>query len=145
MSASAIGDALVSILGAASAFGPGSVATHYGVLESSSGSAVVIQWTGIESHKDQFGQATNERNWIMTLDMFAKDLGDPIALSNKLSSCIDILLTTMESNNTINATAEWTGAIRANRPMPPEGIFEAGGATWFRMPVEIDVREWPNG
>ncbi len=145
MGASAICNSLVSILGAASAFGPGCVATHYGVLESSSGSAVVVQWTGIQSHKDQFGQATNERQWIMTLDMFAKDLGDPIALSDKLQACVDILLTTMESNDTINATAEWTGAIRANRPMPPEGIFEAGGATWFRMPVELDITEWPNG
>ena len=106
---------------------------------------MIVQWTGIQSHKDQFGLATNERQWVITLDMFAKDLGDPIALSNKVQSCIDILLTTMESNDTINATAEWTGAIRATRPLPPEGIYEAGGANWFRMPVEIDVTEWPNG
>ncbi len=145
MSASGICDALVSILGAASAFGTGCTSTHYGILESSSGSAVVVQWTGIQSHKDQFGLATNERQWVITLDMFAKDLGDPIALSNKVQGCIDILLTTMESNDTINATAEWTGAIRATRPLPPEGIYEAGGANWFRMPVEIDVTEWPNG
>ena len=134
----------MSQLGAASAFG-GDAGTHYGILESSSGSAVVIQWVALASRKDQFGLATNERTWTIALDMFNKDTGDPIAVGNRNKACIDTLISCIESDDTIQGTGEWTGAIRATRPLPPEGIFEAGGANWFRMTTEIDVVEWPNG
>lgn len=145
MSASAICDALATMLSAASAFGSGNADSHYGILESSSGSAVVIQWASLTSRVDQFGRASHERMWTIALDMFNKDTGDPIAVGNRNKACIDTLVTCLEGDDTIQGTGEWTGIIRANRPLPPEGIFEAGGANWFRIDTQIDVVEWPNG
>jgi len=144
LSASAICDGLTTLLGAASAFGA-DCNSHYGVLESSSGSAVVIQWIGLASLKDQFGRVTDERTWTMALDIFNKDTGDPVAVGNRNKACIDTVVACLESNDTIQGTCEWTRTIRASRPLPPDGIFEAGGATWFRITAEIDVVEWPNG
>jgi hypothetical protein len=132
------------MLGAASAFGA-DAATHYGVLESSSGSAVVVQWTGLMSHKDQFGRASNERAWLFVLDTFVKDTGDPIAIGNRVKSAIDTIVQVVEADDTIQGLGEWVGEIRAERELPPEGFFTAGGFDWLRIKAELDIIEWPNG
>ena len=134
------------MLQASSAFGPGGAATHYGILESGGASAAVVQWTALRSMPSVFGDPTNkERTWTMTADLFNKDTGDPIAVGDRNKTCIDTLISVIESDDTLQGTVTRVTALRANRELPPDGIFTAGGAAWFRMPVEIDCVEWPSG
>lgn len=145
MSASAIASALVETLSSTSRFGPKSVGLDYGVMETTNASCVVVSWTGIEAVQDQFGYTVDsERGWTFMLDMFSKDTGNTkVALSRTLN-CVDDLLGALKDDPTIQGTVQRIQAIRGSREID-RGYEVPGGGTWLRMPVELDVLEWPDG
>lgn len=145
MGASTIIDALQTMLSAASAFGSDHVSKgDYNVLESTSGSCVVLEWSGLELVDDTFGSLTRH-NWTITARMFAKDLGHAQATATRTLTCIDTLASVLKDDFTLLGTVERVTGIRSERELVPEGTIEVGGAFWFEMPVEIDVWEWPDG
>lgn len=142
MSASAIADALKTMLTASSALGSGGADTHYGVMESTAGSCAVISWRGVTSEAEVFGDVPG-RMWTFLLDGYVKDTGDPLAVMTRTLSMVDAILGVLEGDYTVQGQGEWRGEIRGERI--PDVAFDIGGATWLRMPIEVDIKEWPDG
>ena len=142
MSASAMLDALVTLLSAASAFGSDMVTkATYDVLERASGSCAVLNVTGIHSRPDSFGNSRSRtRDWTFQIDAFAKDTGDPDALRSRLISIFDIVTGTLESDDTLQGTAEVTGDIDGN--FSTATALEVGGALWLPAQFTITAREF---
>ena len=144
MSASAIADALVTMLSATSALGTGSVATNYSVLESSSGSCAVVGWTGFTSNPDTFGDP-RERScqWTMLIQGFVKDEGDPVATMNRVLATVDTIQAVINSDDTLQGTVEETLQLRGDRD--PDTAVLTGGMTWLPLRVEVDCQEYQGG
>ena len=136
MSASAIADGLVTLLSAASVFGAGNVSKNsYQVLETSTGSCVVVQWTRLTSRAMTFGNLRH-RVWNFQLRCFIRDTGDAGAVLNRVWTATDGILACLESDDTIQGTAKEIDDISGTRD--PEGAFVTpGGGTW--LPVEFNV------
>jgi hypothetical protein len=145
MSASAIIDGLITALTASSAFGSENAGYHYGVLESTSGSCAVVSWINLTQTEETFANVTNERDWTFSVELYAKDTGNPVAVMSRLSSCIDTFLGVLEDDRTLQGTVERITEVRGTRPLPPDGFIDAGGATWAQMLCEVDAVEWPAG
>lgn len=145
MSASAIADALVTTLSSASRFGPKSAALDYGVLETTNASAVVISWVGLKAQQDQFGDKPDSgRLWTMLLDTFSKDTGNSKAVLSRTLACVDDVLGALSDDPTLQGTVNRITEIRGDRDID-RGYETAGGGTWLRMAIEVDVEEWPHG
>ena len=143
MSASAIADGLVTMLSAASVFGPGMVSKNsYQILETASGSCAVVQWTGLASHRTSMGGAGANRNrlWDFQIRCFIRDTGQPTAVMNRVWSATDLVLSTLESDESINGTAEELEDVTGTRD--PETVFTVGGATWLPFTMTARILEW---
>jgi hypothetical protein len=143
MSASSIADGLVTMLSAASVFGTGMVSKNsYQVLESSSGSCAVVQWTGLTSQRTTYGGAGANRNrtWNFQIRCFIRDTGQAPEMINHVWTATDLVLSTLESDETILGTADELGDINGSRD--PETVFTVGGATWLPFTITAQILEW---
>lgn len=134
MSGSAITDALITMLGAASAFGSQNVAKDYSVLERSSGCCCVVTWRRVVSAQVDFGD-DRDRQWTHTIQGFVKDLGDPISTMSRINAFSDTVLAVLENDDTLQGTVERIDVIEGNRDL--NAAVTSGGMTWF--PIYIDV------
>jgi len=142
MSASAIADGLVTMLSAASVFGSGNVAKNsYQILETSTGSCAVVQWTRLISNPMTFGDPrSRQRTWNFQIRCFVRDTGDPNAVLNRVWSATDGIIACLESDDTIQNTAQSLNSISGTRD--PESAFTVGGATWLPFDIGIEVNEF---
>jgi len=143
MSASAIADGLVTMLSAASVFGPGMVSKNsYQILETTSGSCAVVQWSGLTSRRTSMGGAGANRNrwWNFQIRCFIRDTNQPTAVMNRVWSATDLVLSTLESDESINGTAEELEEVIGIRD--PETAFTVGGATWLPFTMTARILEW---
>ncbi len=144
MSASAIQDALVTTLSAASVFGSGNVSTNFRVLESSSACACVVGWMGVENVPDTYGMGGENHSktlWTFSTRIYLKDVGSAVELmDDHVPAVIDKLVSAMRDDDTVQGTAEQVVAIRADRD--PDIAFTVGGATWLMIDGEVDIEEW---
>lgn len=136
MSGSAITDALITMLGAASAFGSDAVAKDYSVMERSSGSCCVITWKRFNSTAVTFGGVANDRHWTHTIQGFVKDLGDPISLLNRVVGFGDKVLDVIEHDDSLQGTVATVDRVECGRDL--NAGVQAGGAQW--VPIFIDVQ-----
>ena len=138
-----IKDALVDILSGSDAFGQGGAGTNYDVLETTSGSAVVLSWTNLSSSQVGYTIGNTERLWTFSAEIYLKDEGDPDELMNKPFGAIDTIVQTLEQNPTLNGTASGVTAIRAfHRPSKFREVVDVGGFVWLLFNIELDVLEW---
>jgi len=146
MSASNIADSLVTALSAASAFGTGNVSTNYAVLNSTSGSCAVITFSEFEIHQGVFGGGNGEIIWTFVVEAFAKDLGDAFSTRNRTFSTVDTVINVLKTDPTVQGSVEDLVAIRGGKAILGEDkILESGETGWIYMPIEVDLKEWPNG
>ncbi len=142
MSASTIASALCITLSSASRFGPKSVGLDYGVLETTTASCCVVSWVGLTAMPTQFTEQPDAaRTWTMLLDTFSKDTGNIKAVLARTLSCVDDVLGALHDDPTLQGTVEEVTQIRGSRDID-RGYETAGGGTWLRMPIEVDVTEW---
>jgi hypothetical protein len=137
MSASAIADALVTMLSAASVFGSGAVSkSSYKVLETVAASCAVVSPLRCETVPVTFGSPRErERNWTFRIQGFRKDTGDADAVLNGVYAIIDGVIDCVESDDTVQGTALATGDFVIEHT--PGEALTVGGAAW--VPVWIDV------
>ncbi len=140
MSGSAIADAIITMLSAASAIGIDAVSKDYKVLETTGASCCVVNWLGFNEKRITFG-GDDEIIWTHIIHGFAKDEGDANAALQRVIAFPDTILTTLRSDDTLLGTVEKIVAIRGNRD--PELAIRAGGATWLPVFFEVDSQEWP--
>lgn len=142
MSGSAIADALVTMLGAASAFGSEAVSKDdYACLERASGSAVMVQPEGFSNIVLTFGAPTKKHvTWQIGLEVYVKDTGDPAKVLNRLWSVQDVIKGVIDSDDTALGTAKKVVLDRGTRPR--DTYTEAGGATWLPYYMTILAEEF---
>ena len=142
MSASAIADGLVTLLGSASVFGVGRVRKNsYEVLETSASSCCVIQWIGLNSDHTTFGNPYSpERTWDMKLDVYVRDTGNSQATMDRVWTVTDMTINALDSDPTIQGTVDMIRTIRARRD--PNQFAEIGGAVWLPSEWTISVVEY---
>jgi hypothetical protein len=143
VSSSALTAAYVTMLGAASAFGSDAVGEDYSVLESASGVAVVVQWTGLESEPQtmtSWGRTTRRNVWTMTFEMFSKDTNDPAKIIADRKRMVDVTMNVLLADETAQGLADRVRTIRAART--PGEARVAGGALWSPATLEAEVEVW---
>ena len=143
MSASAMADALVTMLSAASVFGPNMVTKEdYSVLDICSGSCAVINVGGLASEPATFGTPSGrERVWEFRIDTWIKDTGDPFIMRTRVLSLTNLVLTTLESDETLQGTAFDVGRI-AMRYDPTSSIYKYGSRLWCNPVWTVAAREY---
>ena len=137
--ASAIKDALITNLSAASVFGSANVSTTYEVLEMTSACCCVVSWQGYENRAMTFGNQRTEV-WTFLLEAKVKDLGDPYQLTLNTFTVIDKLIATLKADDTLQGTAMGLGRVEANRT--PGEAETVGGATWLPIDTLVEVMVW---
>lgn len=142
MSASAIADGLVTVLASASVLGSGAVSRNsYQVLESASDSAAVVSWLSLRSRPQAFGDPrARQREWTFQVELFTKDLGDPAAAMDRQLAAMDKVVQAIESDDTLQDTAEASGEVRISREVGT--VRNYAGAAWLYASLEVDVSEF---
>lgn len=144
MSASALGDSLVTLLQAGSVLGTQAVSQNsYQVLESASDTGAVVTWVKLRSNPQSFGAPrSRDRVWTFRIEIFTKDVGDPTSLHDRQVQALDKIVTALESDDSLQASAEAVGQIEATQV--PGIVRNAGGAIWLYCEVDVDLVEFVN-
>jgi hypothetical protein len=138
-----IKNALINTLSGSDAFGADGVSTSYDVLESPSGSAVVISWTNLSAQPAGYSIDNRQRVWTFSAEIYLKDDGDPQALLDKPFEAIDVIVSTLEKDPTLGGTSGGVTDIRAfHRPSKFREVVDVGGFVWLLFNIELDVVEW---
>ncbi len=138
-SSSAIADALITMLSAASVFGTNMVTKNdYSVLEKAAGSCATITWTNLKSVAVAFGN-DRERSLTMRVDVFVRDTSNPIEVLNNVYTAGDVAVTCLEADDTLQGTVNMVDAIQATRN--PDRFVQAGGVTWLPVEILVEVTE----
>ena len=138
MSASSIGDALITMFGAASAFGSDCGYT-YKPLESSSGSCLVVGFSGFEHIKSTMGGGANDVTYTFSLEMFIKEKAAPTSDLKRISQAADTIIQMIETDPTIQDTVQHYTGLAGTRD---EGLVETSNHLWWRVPFELTVEVW---
>ena len=138
--ASAIADGLVTLLSAASMFGSTGVSKDsYQVVETSTCSAVV-RFVGLHSEAVGFGRPPDrQRTWQFNIKCYVRDLGDPQSTINRVWLCADKVVSCLESDDTIQGTADRVDNIDVTHN--PERAETTGGGTWLTLEVVPNIVE----
>ena len=142
MSASAIADALKTMLSAASAFGAQGVALDdYVVLERVSGCACVIQPVGFTNEFMTFGSAGGDRTvHEIGLECYVKDTGDPRRALAGMWQVEDLVKDVISGDRSCQGTAQ---SLRLSRGARLRDTYvEAGGATWLPYYMTVLAEEF---
>lgn len=143
MSASAIKDGLVTNLSAASVLGASAVDTHYAIMEKVKGaSCVVIGPPSLDPAEPETFGGKWGRLWRFPMRGFVKH-ANPLTLMNNTIALIDDVVSSLESDRTLQGTAEEIVSIRSNHE--PGEVLTAGGAEWTEVVFNLEIREWPGG
>lgn len=131
------------MLSAASVFGSGMVSKNsYQVLESAAGSCAVVQWVGLRSMRTTWGNGPERRNrvWGFQIRCFIRDTGQAPAVINRVWTATDLVVGTLEADDTILGTADELEDINGSRD--PETVLTVGGATWLPFTITAQILEW---
>jgi hypothetical protein len=138
-SSSMIADALITMFSAASQFGTGNVSKNsYQVLETSTGSCMMVQWTSYAdkpSTMGTFGQTSKQRTWNMNLKCYIRDTGDPVAVLNRVWTATDNILACLNADETLQGTVDEVTQVEGSHD--PETAFTVGGATWLTIDFNV--------
>ena len=142
MSASAIADAYVTMLGAASVFGSGNVTKgDYGVLNRASGSCCVVEWSFLDGGPATVGGGDPEHEWTHELALFVRDSGDTARTAERTLTAIDAVVGCLMADQSLQGEAAGNlQGIRADRA--PREAIEVGGHRWLPIFVEVTSLEW---
>jgi len=142
ISGSAIGDALVTMLSAASVFGPGRVADDdWSIIEHSEKSAVV-ELVGFTAQMHTFGvPADFEVTWNHVIYIYVRDTGDAPAVKRNQIAIIDRVLGTILADDTLQGTVEKLTNVTGARD--PTSIFTIpSGESWLRSDITVSSTQW---
>ncbi len=139
MSGSAILDGLLANLKAASVFGENQVSTDYAVMESTAACCAVVSFTGFSASANTFGNEWAGA-YSFAVDVKLKDTGDPTLLPRKILEVLDMVMASLQSDDTLQGTATGLDRVEVNRT--PGDVEIAGGATWIPVDMQLHVQSW---
>jgi len=141
MSASAIADGLVTMFSAASLFGASMVSKDsFQILESSSGSCLMVGWTGLTDTAMNFGNG-KERHWTFNLHCYIRDTGNAVGVMDKVWTATDLIIACLDSDDTIQGTAQGIDSISGHND--PEHAYQLpSGALWKDFNFQVSIMEF---
>jgi len=142
ISASAIGDALVTMLSAPSVFGAGHVADDDWSVVSTATCTAMVEWTNFRAMPTAFGNPPPlEVDWRVMVYIFVRDTGDPVSCKRNLVKATDLVLSTIAADATLQGTVEGVPEISGARD--PLNVYTVqSGETWLRCDLSITARQW---
>lgn len=148
MSASAITDAVLTMIRASSFLGTAGAGKDYGVLETSSGSCAVVETQGLEQAEQVFADRLHQADWSISVRLYSKMTGDPTGdtgMPKRTACMLDLLAGTIRADPELQGTVNRVTRLAIERELPPEGFVIAGGQTWQETQAILEVEEWPDG
>jgi len=141
MSASAIADALVTMLNASSAIGIGTTKkTTYELLETTASAAAIVKWRSFNSNPSSFGAPCGRRNtWNFEIKCFIRDTNDPGSATTKVWILTDKILNCIADDNTLLGTCDMVNRVYGE--YDPETLFNVNGATWITFSINCEAVE----
>jgi hypothetical protein len=137
--ASAINEAWLTNLSAASVFGEGQVSNDYGVMESTSACCCIVNPVGYVWEAMTFGN--NRRNaWQWLLEVKVKDQGDSGQLNRNAIAITDKVLATLQSDDELQGTVREIGAVEMSRD--PKVLEEIQGHVWQAVDITVTLQDW---
>ncbi len=139
--ASAVCDALITMLTATSMFGASGAGITYKTLEVFTGSAgAVVSFAGLNSTLAAFGNpAVRDRLWTFSVTLWIKDTGNPVTAMSRVGKVTDATVACIESDDDLLGTVDTVLSVNAIRD--PDRAFDSGGATWLPVNVTITTKE----
>lgn len=137
--ASAINQAFLTNLSAASVFGEGQVSNDYGVMESTSACCCVVNPIGYLWEAMTFGN--NRKNtWQWLLEVKVKDQGDPGQLNRNAIAITDKVLLTLQSDDSLQDTVMGIGAVEMSQDL--RELEEIQGHAWRPVNITVTLQDW---
>lgn len=137
--ASAINQAFLDNLSAASVFGSGQVSNDYGVMESTSACCCIVNPVGYTWEAMTFGN--NRRNtWQWLLEVKVKDQSDPGQLNRNAIAITDKVLGTLQSDDDLQETIKGIGAVEMSQDL--KILEEVSGFVWRNIDVTVTLQDW---
>ena len=137
--ASAINQAFLDNLSAASVFGEGQVSNDYGVMESTSACCCVVNPIGYLWEAMTFGN--NRKNtWQWLLEVKVKDQGDPGQLNRNAIAITDKVLLTLQSDDSLQDTIQGIGAVEMSQNL--RELETVGSFSWRAIDVTVTLQDW---
>lgn len=144
MSASAITDALIDNLSAASVIGACQVGTHWAILETTSGCCAVINFSVLESNRWAMNNQ-HERLYTHEITYFVKDTsGNAKIIERQTQGLIDTSVCSLESDPTLQGAENIRELGQITVSHDPKTVAEMGGATWYMAEMSVNTKEWPD-
>lgn len=137
--ASAIKDALITNLSAASVFGPEQVSTDYGVMESTSACCCVVSITSYENNAMTFGNNRHEM-YNAFLQAYIKDTGNHPQLKRDVFTVMDKMIATLKTDDELQGTAKGLGRVQIEHD--PELMYSNGGPVFALVEMLVEVVLW---
>lgn len=128
-------DGVITNISAASVLGACAVGKDYSVMESAASAAAVVSYTGIRSYPATFG--LRERIATVRVELFIKDVTSPSAMMDYVSNISDRVVSSLESDETLQGTVEEVREVRATRT--PGDVFSNGTVIYLPVNIEVDA------
>lgn len=138
MSGSNIGEGLETILVGASAFDADNVSRDdYGILETSSGCALIVLPGGadIEALTYSLWQAT----WHIEIEGYIMDRGTPQETLPQVWTLMDEVVAAVKADQSLNSSA--CSAVVSNVERPQDVFTEVAGRVWLPVFFTVDALE----
>lgn len=140
--ASSIAQAFIDNLTATSALGACSVKIDYTVLETVATCAMVVSWQSLLRVPTAFG-TNKDHTWSFLLQGYIKDTGDANAILRAKHNFIDTVITSLNSDDTLQGTVANIQEIRAATEPGETFAPPSIGQAWVPLVLEVDLLEFP--
>lgn len=137
--ASAIIDAFVTNLSAASVFGSEQVSTDYDVMVSTSACCCVVSITSYENTAMTFGNNRHD-TYNAFLQAYIKDTGDHPTLKRNVFVVMDKMIATLKTDDELQGTAKGLGRVQIEHD--PELMYSNGGPVFALVEMLVEVVTW---
>ena len=128
-------DGVIANLSAASVLSACAVGKDYSVMETAASAAAVVSFVGVTSIPATFG--IRERLTTIRVELFIKDVTSPSAMMDYVSNISDNVITSLESDLTLQDTVEEVREVRATRT--PGDVFSNGTVIYLPVNIEVDA------
>lgn len=128
-------DGVIANISAASVLSACAVGKDYSVMETAASAAAVVSYTTARSTPATF--AMRERLVTIRVELFIKDVASPSAMMDYVSNISDAVVSSLESDFTLQDTVEEVREVRATRT--PGDVFSNGTVVYLPANVEVDA------
>lgn len=128
-------DGVIANISAASVLSACAVGKDYSVMETAASAAAVVSYTTARSTPATF--AMRERLVTIRVELFIKDVTSPSAMMDLVSDISDAVVSSLESDFTLQDTVEEVREVRATRT--PGDVYSNGTVIYLPANVEVDA------